>query len=131
VADFASLVLTCCGNASEAAALSEKAIALSPNYPAVYLGGLGNAYHYAGRIEEAISAFKAYGARSPGFGLVDLVIIYQQNGRPDEAKEAATALLAARKTFTVASWAKTQFRRDKTRFQADLDALRQAGLPEA
>ena len=130
VADFASLILTCCGHPDEAVVLSEKAIALSPHYPAVYLGGLGNAYHYAGRIEEAIAAFKAYGARSPGFGLVDLVIVYQQNGRPDQAIETARALLAARKNFTIAAWAKTQFRRDKARLQADLDALRAAGLPD-
>ena len=129
-ADFASLVLTSAGHAEEAATLSEKAIALSPNYPAVYLGGLGNAYHYAGRIEEAIAAFKEYHARSPGFGLVDLVIIYQENGRPSEARQAAQALMAARKTFTIASWAKTQFRRDKARLAADLEALRSAGLPE-
>jgi len=128
-ADVASLVLTSCGHPDEAAALSEKAIALSPNYPAIYLGALGNAYHYSGRTEEAIAAFKEYGARSPGFGLVDLVIIYQQNGRTADAREAAKALLAARRTFTIASWAKTQIRRDKARLQADLDSLRVAGLP--
>jgi hypothetical protein len=40
----------------------------------VYLGILGNAYRLSGQIDEAIAAFEAYNARSPGFGLVDLVI---------------------------------------------------------
>ena len=62
-------------------------MALSPNHPAVYLGILGNAYRLSGQIEEAIAAFEAYNARNPGFGLVDLVIAYQENGQPDKAKK--------------------------------------------
>jgi adenylate cyclase len=130
-AELASFVLTPSGHPEEAIELSKKAIALSPNHPPVYLGQLGNAYHLSGRITDAIAAFKEYDARSPGlgFGLVDLVIIYQQNGRPDEAKRTAERLLAARPGFTIASWRKTQFRRDKARLEADRDALRAAGLP--
>ena len=89
VAHFASFVLTMCDHGEEAVTLAEKAIALSPNYPAAYIGVLGDAYRHAHRIEEAIAAFKEYGARSPGFGLVDLVLVYQQNGRHAEAREAA------------------------------------------
>ena len=47
---------------------------LSPHYPPYFLGNLGNAYRLTGRFQEAIAAFKAYDARSPGFGLADLVI---------------------------------------------------------
>ena len=130
-AELASFVLTPSGHPEEAIALSKKAIALSPYHPPVYLGQLGNAYHMAGRIDDAIAAFNEYNARSPGlgFGLVDLVIIYQQNGRPEEAKKAAECLMAARPEFTVAAWWKTQFRRDKARLEADAAALRAAGLP--
>jgi len=130
-AELASFVLTPSGYPEEAIALSKKAIALSPHHPPVYLGQLGNAHHMAGRIDDAIAAFKEYGARSPGlgFGLVDLVIIYQQNGRPEEARKAAQGLLAARPKFTIAAWWKTQFRRDKARLEADAAALRAAGLP--
>src|SRR6478672_348984 len=39
-------------------------LALSPNYPAVYLPTLGNAYRTCGATEEAIAASKAYHARS-------------------------------------------------------------------
>jgi adenylate cyclase len=128
-ANFASSVLAPAGYPAEAVTLSERAIALSPHYPGNYLGNLGNAYHLTGRIEEAIAAFKGYDARSPGFGLVDLVIIYQQNGRSDEAKETATRLLAARPNFTIGAWARTQFRRDKARVEDDIAALRAVGLP--
>jgi tetratricopeptide (TPR) repeat protein len=128
MADLASLVLTSCGHPLEAAGLAEKAIAQSA-HPGMYLGVAGHAYHHCGRIEEAITAFKAYHARSPRFGLVDLVIIYQQAGRVQEAQEAARALMA-RQTITIASWAKTRFRCDKTRFAAEIAALKEAGLPD-
>jgi adenylate cyclase len=130
IADFASLALTQCGFPEEAAALSEKAIALSPYHQASYLGVLGLAYHHCGRFEEAIAAFKAYHARSPGFGLVDLALVYTKTGRPEEAKSAAKALMAERPTFTIASWAATQFRRDKASLAAEIAMLKEVGLPE-
>ena len=102
---------------------------LSPNYPANYLGHLGNAYRLCGRFDEAIAAFQAYSARSPGFGLTDLVIAYHQHGRPDEARRTARELLAARPKFTLGSWLDTQFRSDTARLEADAAALRDAGLP--
>ena len=128
-AEIASFVLTPSGYPEEAVVQIERAMTLSPNYPPYYLGILGNAYHFAGRIEEAIAAFKAYDARSPGFGLVDLVIIYEQNDRPEEARQTAQRLLAARHGFTIASWLNTQFRRDQERLEEDAAALRTAGLP--
>ena len=84
----------------------------------------------SGRIEEAIEAFKGYDARSPGFGLTDLVITYQQNGQPKLAKQTAERFLAARPNFTVASWKNTQFRADTSQLEADMAALRAAGIPE-
>ena len=129
-AEFASHVLAASGYPEEAVVLSEKAMTLSPNYPAAYLGTLGNAYRLSGRTEQAIEAFQAYHARNPGFGLTDIVIVYQQSGRLEEAKRTAEQLLAARPNFTVAAWLKTQFsRRDTTQVEADAAALRAAGLP--
>jgi adenylate cyclase len=95
----------------------------------VYLGILGNAYRLSGQIDEAIAAFEAYNARNPGFGLVDLVIAYQESGQADKAKDAAKRLLSARRDFTIAAWLKTQFRRDTARLEADTAALRAARLP--
>ena len=81
---------------------------------------------------KSISAFKAYDARVPGlgYGLTDLIILYQQNGQPEEAKRTTERLLAARPGFTTASWLKTQVTPDAVRLEADGAALRAAGLPQ-
>jgi adenylate cyclase len=129
-ADLASFVFVPSGYPEEGVLQSEKAIALSPHYPPAYLGTLGNAYRLAGRTEQAIATFKAYHARNPGFGLTDLVIIYQQIGQADEARRTVEQLMAARPNFTIGGWLKTQFiRRDTAQVEADRAALRAAGLP--
>ena len=108
----------------------EVAMTLSPHYPAAYLGHLGNAYRLAGRVEEAITAFKAYNARNPGFGLVDMVIAYQQTNRPEEAKATAEQLLSIRQDFTTSAVANTRFfRADRAQLETDIAALHAAGLP--
>ncbi|MCG6952248.1 MAG: tetratricopeptide repeat protein [Betaproteobacteria bacterium] len=127
---FACFVLASSGFPEEAVTQIEKAIALSPRYPPTYLGHLGNAYRLAGRLDEAIAAFKEYGRRSPGFGLSDLVIAYQQKGDLDGARRAARALIAAKADFSVAGWAKTQQNRsDAEQVKTEMAALRAAGLP--
>jgi adenylate cyclase len=128
-ATLASFILACAGRPRESAPLIERAIQLSPHYPSSYLGNLGNAYRLTGRFEEAIAAFKAYDARSPGFGLTDLVIAYQQTNRPEHARQTAERFLALRPTFTGAGWLKMQFRRDQALLAAEASALIAAGLP--
>jgi adenylate cyclase len=128
-ATFASSVFASSGHPDEAVVQIERAMTLSPNYPAYYLGHLGNAYRLSRRIEEAIAAFKAYDARNSGFGLTDLVIAYQQSNRPEEAKRTAEHLLSVRRSFTIASWVNTQCRSDTAQLEADIAALRAAGLP--
>jgi len=129
-AAFACFVLASSGFPEEAVTQIEKAIALSPRYPPTYLGHLGNAYRLAGRLDEAIVAFKEYSRRSPGFGLSDLVVAYQQKGDLDEARRAARALIAAKPGFTVSGWAKTQQNRsDAGQVENEMAALSAAGLP--
>jgi adenylate cyclase len=127
---FSSYVLTCTGHATEAVALSEKAMTLSPTFPANYLGQLGNTYRMAGRGDDALKAFRAYHARSPGFGLVDIVLVHAQAGRIDEARSAVAELVAARPSFTVRTWLATQLRNDTIQLARDVESLRAAGLPE-
>jgi adenylate cyclase len=128
-ANFACAVLASSGYPEEAVAHGERAMTLSPNCPAYFFGQLGNAYRLSGRIDEAIAAFRAYHARNPGFGLVDLVIAYQHSRRPEEAERAAEQLMSIRRSFTIGAWAGTQFRADKAGLEADVAALRAAGLP--
>ena len=42
----------------------------------------------------------------------------------------AKELMAARPSFTVASWLDTQFRSDVEQLKIDADSLRAAGVPE-
>ena len=130
-ATMACFVLASAGHESEAVPLIEKAMKLSPLYPPNYLGHLGNVYRLTGRFDEAIAAFKGYDARAAGFGLTDLVIAYQQTDRPDLARQTAERLIAVKPSFTVASWLKTQFRKDKANLEFEANALRAAGLPDA
>jgi adenylate cyclase len=129
-ATFASFVFACSGHAQEAVPQIERAIKLSPKCPPTYLGHLGNAYRLTGRHDDAIAAFKAYGERSPGAGLVDLVLCYQQTGRITEAKAGAQRVLATNPKFTIGNWRKTQFRNDVAQLEADVAALEAAGLPD-
>jgi adenylate cyclase len=128
---FGGFVLTCCGYASEAIGQIRRALALNgPNFQPWHLGVLGNAYRLAGRPEEALPAFRAYHARSPGFGLADIVMIQEQAGHLEDARGTAALLIEARPTFTVKSWLRTQFRVDTEQVAADLASLRSAGVPE-
>jgi len=128
-ATMACFVLAFAGHAGEAVSHGERAMRLCPIYPAYFLGTLGNAYRLAGRNEEAISYFKAYHAKAPGFGLVDLALVYEQSGRHDEAVRNAKLLLSIRREFTIGDWARTQFRADQEGLQKDIAALVAVGLP--
>jgi len=129
IAATASFIFCSSGLAEEAFAEIEKAMQLHPNYPARYMGHLGNAHRLAGRFEEAIAVFKKYNELSPGFGLVDLVIIFNHLNRTGEAKREAARFLALRPRFTVRAWAETQFLSDAGRLESDIDALTDSGLP--
>jgi len=127
---FASFVFDSAGLVQEAVVQIERAMKLSPIFPPNYLGQLGNAYRLAGRYDEAIAAYETYHKRSPGRGVTDLVIIYEQLGQPDKAKAWAMQLLLAEPKFTVTSWIDTQFRKDTARLEAEKAALLAAGLPD-
>jgi adenylate cyclase len=130
IAAFAAAMLTLAGIHDEAITHIEKAVRLSPILPANFLGIQGQVYRFAGRTDDAIRIFKAYSDRSPGFGHADLAIIYQQTGRPEEARAEIAKLRAARPNYTVTSFAAAQFRKDIAGLEADAAALRAAGLPE-
>jgi len=79
--------------------------------------------------EKAISAFKAYHSKAPGFGLVDLVLVYEQSGRHEDAANTGKLLLELRPNFTIDGWTITQFQADADRLRTDVAALIAAGLP--
>ena len=57
-------------------------------------------------------------------------MIQEQAGRLEDARQTVAELLAARSTFTVKSWLRTQFRNDVEQMAADQASLRRAGVPE-
>lgn len=130
VAAFTAAIFASAGVYDEAIVQIEKAMRLSPKFPPNYLGIQGLIYRLAGRVDDAIAAFKAYSERSPGFGLADLAITYEQTGRHAEAQAEIAKLRAARPNFSVASYAATQFRKDIAGVESEVAALRAAGLPE-
>jgi adenylate cyclase len=128
---FTGFVLTCCGYAGEAVEQIKKALPLNgPNHQPWHFGVLGNALRLAGRTEEALAAFRAYHARSPGFGLADIVMVQEQARQLDDARETAAQLAVLRPNFTVSSWLRTQFRVDTDQLATDTASLRAAGVPE-
>ncbi len=77
-----------------------------------------------------MAAFKEHHARSPGFGLADIVMIQEQAGELEEARATAVRLAILRPSFTATYWLKTQFRVDKERMARDLASPRAAGVRE-
>ncbi|SFL41535.1 adenylate/guanylate cyclase domain-containing protein [Shimia aestuarii] len=118
------------GEEAQAVRTAERAMRLCPKHPPYYFGVYGFALRSVGRYEEAISAFRKYGAKVEGFGLIDLVIVYMQIGNEAAAREHAALLLRYRPNFTVREWAKTQLYSVKNGGNADIEALLKAGLPE-
>lgn len=130
VAAFAAIVLAANGAYDEALVAIERAMRLSPRPPANYFGIQGNVLRLAGKDLEAIAAFQTLSRRNPGFGHLDLAIIYQKQGRADEARAEIEKALNARPRLSVTAFALTQVRRNDEALAVDLEALRAAGLPE-
>lgn len=130
VVAFASFVFACTGQRQDALSHIQKAMRLCPYCPSSYFGYLGNALRLSERHEEAITAFRTFDARVPGSGACDLVILFQQLGRLDECRLEVERLIKFNPGFTIANWRNSQFCSEQALLEADLAALRQAGLPE-
>jgi adenylate cyclase len=130
IAVNACWIFTATGRAREAVAEGERAIKLNPIPPPVYFGFLGNAYRLAGQIDRAIATLEKFHALAPEHGGRDLVIAYERAGRHGEARDALARLLTAQPRYTLGAWIKSQFRSDTAELNADIAALRAAGLPE-
>ena len=118
------------GRAEEAVTLIEKAMRLSPIYPAWYSGAHGFALRCAGRYTEATRALKVYGKRQQGAGHVDLAIIYVETDQIEAARHEVEEILQYQPEFTIGKWAATQMYRDSTHLEHDISALRKLDLPE-
>ena len=120
------------GRPSEAPPHLERAMRLSPSYPAWYLSQLAEAYRLTGRLSESIDAFRQAVALRPRStstrtGFIAALIA---DGRSDEARAEAEALLGFKPNFNLEAFAKTVLYADSSVRGQLLAALREAGLPE-
>jgi adenylate cyclase len=128
-----SLVHCFAGDYGTAVEHGQRALRLSPFDPLGYrpLIALAYAHLFTGRHEEAA----AYAARAvqanPGFDISHALLVASlvELGRLEEAREAASRLMATFPTFRIARRRRAGFR-DTARFEAYLAALRRAGLPD-
>ena len=124
-----ALALTFGERADQAVRHAQAAMRLNPLDPGWYCGVLGHAYRYAGRLDEAVTVLSDYNRRSPGYGLVDLVLTYADKGDAETATSYAKALIMARPDFSIENWALTQNCADPERLAVDRRSLAEAGLP--
>jgi adenylate cyclase len=127
-----ALILNYTGRPKEAIEYVQKAMRLSPIYPAWFLHRLGMAYRLTGRYDEAIEALKRFRERNPEHihSYTELAIAYGQSGRMEDASALVEKLLNKHPKFSLKRYAKTRFFRDRTELEIELAALGKAGLPE-
>jgi TolB-like protein/DNA-binding SARP family transcriptional activator len=109
-----------------------KAMKLSPLYPGYFLWVLGRSYRLIGEHERAIGIFSEHLKREPDalVSAVELVTTYGEMGRRPEASRAVRRVLEIEPGFSLKVWARTLIYQDRTIAARELQALRQAGLPD-
>jgi adenylate cyclase len=124
-------ILNYTGRPEEGIEYVQKAMRLSPIYPAWFLHRLGMAYRLTGRYDEAIEALKRYRERNPEHvhSYTELAIAYGQSGRMEDANALVEELLKKKPKFCLERYEKTRFFKDHTELERELDVLRKAGLP--
>lgn len=116
----------------EAVETLQRAIRLSPIYPAWYHQNLARCYTQLRQYDEAIAQLKAAIDKSPDapgsyFYLVHPLCLA---GRDAEAGDAVTRGLRLSPHVTVSNWRAALPYRDPKRLEDELNSLRQSGLPE-
>jgi len=120
--------LSCSGRWEEGIPLYKKAIRLNPFPPIFFFHFLGRNYMMTGRYQEAIATYKRALHVNPDYLPVHigLAATYSLSGREAEARAEAAEVLRINPRFNLESYART-LPYDN---QAELAALREAGLPE-
>ena len=124
--------LTYTSEYQRAIGLIERAMRLSPYYPAWYRWSLGRAYRLAGRHVEALAWLEATsGGEAPSLiQRVELVATYGEMGRKIKAREAAAAVLKDYPQFSVRKWTRWPPHKNPSEAEREVRALVRAGLPE-
>jgi tetratricopeptide (TPR) repeat protein len=120
------------GRPEEALTWVEKAMRLSPMSPPWFIVARAHALRLLGRFEEAMKAYKAAIAATPGYiaPYIGLTVCYAEMGREHDAQEQARKVLKLEPRFSIARHLSTPGYKDKSLAERSARALRQAGLPD-
>ncbi len=112
--------------------LIERAMRLSPYYPAWFLRALGNSYQLLGDYDEAAETLEACLERDPEISeaRATLAFVYLQQGRVEMASIEVRDLLKRNPEYSLSIYAKSMPNRDKAVRDRILDVLRKLGIPE-
>jgi TolB-like protein/Flp pilus assembly protein TadD len=122
------------GRFEDAIALTEKAMRLSPWYPAFYLSPLARSYAFKGRFEEAMATGNQLYDRSrlgdypEEWALLHLAGLYVAFGRQDEARAFIAEALKINPGLSLAFFKQTQPFKNPAHMQRELESLEEAGL---
>jgi adenylate cyclase len=122
------------GRFEEAIALTEKAMRLSPYYPAFYLSPLARSYAFLGRYEEAIATSKQLYDRSrrgdypEEWALIHLAGLYVAFGRQDEARHLMAEALKINLSLSLEFFKQSQPFKNPEHMKREIEALKKAGL---
>jgi adenylate cyclase len=122
------------GRFEDAIALTEKAMRLSPWYPAFYLSPLARSYAFKGRFEEAIATSNQLYDRSrvgdypEEWALLHLAGLYIAVGRQDEARTLMAEALKINPNLSLVFFTQTQPFLNPADMERELEALKKAGL---
>ena len=124
-------LLVKCGKPREALELAHKAIRLCPMYRAGFLRALAYAYRFSGELDKAADTMKEAVRRQPDLlsGHVNLASVLGEQGRLEEAREAATGVLRLSPEFSIGSYAAGLAYRNPGDLKRITDGLEKAGLP--
>jgi adenylate cyclase len=125
------------GRFEESIELIEKAMRLSPYYPAIYLYFLGKNYVFLKRLEEAVEIFAQLNERCQRGDLPmwytyrGLAECYWELGRKEEAREYLAKLLKANPRWSLESLRMDPFPlKDPAFIQPSIEIFRKLGAPE-
>ena len=124
------------GGFEEAIALTERAMRMSPYYPAFYLSPLARSYAFLGRYEEAIATSRQLcdrgrtGDYPEEWALIHLAGLYVAVGRQDEASDLVAEALKINSGVSLTFFKQFQPFKYTAHMQRELSALKRAGLRE-
>ncbi|MGR3715823.1 MAG: adenylate/guanylate cyclase domain-containing protein [Thermohalobaculum sp.] len=134
VTGFLGNALNWAGRPEEALILAQKAMRFSPLHPSWYVWTAAHANRLLGRYEKAVVLYQRAINRTPDYisPRIGLTACYAEMGRLEDARAQAAEVLRIDPRYSIGRYATalTYTYKLPEHAQHNLDALREAGLPE-